>query len=123
MPHDSGPASAMEHTVGYCCLSTPKPCLANAYHADRLRAACSLAYAARTILRVPDRRFAAAACIFFARLHAAFWHSREVNRNTLVNLPFGDANGFGHSHTISVNVERIQNRHRARAIAIAGSDA
>jgi hypothetical protein len=56
----------------YCSLSTPKSCLANAYHADRLRAACSLAYAARTILRVPDRRFAAAACIFFARLHAAF---------------------------------------------------
>jgi hypothetical protein len=39
-----------------CSLSTPKPVSPNAYHADRLRAACSLAYAARTILRVPDGR-------------------------------------------------------------------
>jgi hypothetical protein len=37
-------------------LSTPKPCLANTYHADRLRAAGSLAYAARTILECPMAR-------------------------------------------------------------------
>ena len=37
-------------------------------------------------------------------------HSHDVNRNPPVNAPLGDPNGFGHSHLISVNFERIQNR-------------
>jgi hypothetical protein len=40
-------------------------------------------------------------------------HSHDVNRNPPVNARLGDANGFGHSHPISVNVERIQNRRGA----------
>ena len=46
-------------------------------------------------------------------LHTAacrFSHSHDVNQTHVVNEPFGDANGFGHSHPISVNFERIQNR-------------
>jgi hypothetical protein len=34
--------------------SSPKPGLANAYHGDKLRDACPLAYAVRTIRAVPD---------------------------------------------------------------------
>jgi hypothetical protein len=51
-------------------------------------------------------------------LHTApcrFSHSHDVNRTHLVNEPFGEPVGFGHSHTTSVNVERIQNGARAHA--------